>query len=155
MAQQALEEHENSTAEEEEELEPEAHDDVADDQGSGDADGETAETEQTTTKWAIRGAVLGAVAGGAAGAGIGALFARRPEAWQEAKEAISGNSRQVAQAAAIAAAGAVSPRRLTQLATGDVDGDRSRVVKQSAKEAGAAAAKAARDTIISLRKDAA
>lgn len=153
MAQQALEE-EKSTPDEEADLEP-ARDDGADEEAADDSENDSGSMEASPTTWAIRGAFLGAVAGGAVGAGVGALVARRPEALKQAKEALSANSSQIAQAAAIAAAGAVSPRRLNQLVTGDGNGDRSEVIKQSAREAGAAAAKAARDEIISLRKDAA
>jgi hypothetical protein len=152
MAQQAIEE-ETSTPDEEEELEPEARDEAAEESDNDEDD--DASTGPSTTTWAIRGAVLGAVAGGAAGAGLGALVARRPDALKQAKDVLSANSRQVAQAAAIAAAAAVNPRRLNQLVTGNGDGERSDVIKESAREAGAAAAKAARDEIISLRKKAA
>jgi L-aminopeptidase/D-esterase-like protein len=151
MAQQAIEE-EKSTPDEEEELEPESRDEAADESDNDDGN---ASTEPSTTTWAIRGAVLGAIAGGAAGAGLGALVARRPGALKDAKDVIRANSRQVAQAAAIAAAAALNPRRLNQLVTGNGDGDRSDAIKESAREAGAAAAKAARDEIISLRKKAA
>ena len=140
---------ENSTTDEKEELEPEPRDETSDEEASNDE--ESAATDPNTTRWAIRGAVLGAVAGSAAGAGVGMLVARRPEALKQAKSAIAGNGRQVALAAAAAATEVVTSRRLNQLVTGN--GDRSQMVKQAAREAGAAAAKAARDAIIPLRQE--
>ena len=108
---------------------------------------------EPTTKWAIRGAVVGAVAGGAVGAGVGALVARRPEALRQAKDLVGGNVRQIATAAGVAAAEVVTSKGLSQLVTGDQNGDRAQLMKQSAKEAGAAAAKAARDSLVSLRQE--
>ena len=154
MAQHDLAQ-EKSTSDKEDELELEPHDEAADDEAARDGEDESGLTEPSTRKWAIRGAVLGAVAGSVAGAGVGALVARRPEALKQAKDAISGNSRQVVRAAAVAAAEVVTSKGLNELVTGGGDGDRSQLMKQSAREAGAAAAQAARDAIISLRRDAA
>jgi hypothetical protein len=82
------------------------------------------------------------------------LVARRPDALKQAKGAIGGSGTQFARAAALAATEVVTSRRLNQLISGDGNGDRSQMIKQAAREAGAAAAKAARDSIISLRRDA-
>jgi hypothetical protein len=101
----------------------------------------------------MRGAVVGAVAGSTVGAGVGILLARQPEALKQAKDAVGGSGREVARAAAVAATEVVSSRRITQLMTGNGNGDRSQAVKDTAREAGAAAAKAARDSLVSLRSE--
>lgn len=150
---------ENSTPDEEDERELEPRDEARDgeasaDEAPDDTESEGAPAEPSTTRWAMRGAVVGAVAGSAAGAGFGMLVARRPEALKQAKGAIGGSGRQVARAAAVAATEVVTSRRLNQLIAGDGNGDRSQMMKQAAREAGAAAAKAARDAIISLRREA-
>jgi hypothetical protein len=133
-------------------------DDEADvEPGEGEQEPEDTESQpaaaESTTSWAIRGAAIGAVAGGAVGAGVGALIARRPEALKEAVGLVSGNARQIATAAGFAAAEVVTSKGLSQLGTGDANGDRTQLMKQSAKEAGAAAAKAARDSLVSLRQE--
>ena len=101
----------------------------------------------------VRGAVVGAVAGSAVGAGVGVLVARRPEALRQLTGLIGGNAKQIASAAGVAAADVVASRGLKQLVSGDENGDRGQVMKQSAMEAGAAAAKAARDSLVSLRQE--
>jgi L-aminopeptidase/D-esterase-like protein len=111
------------------------------------------ERAPSTRRWAIRGAVVGAVAGGAAGAGVGILVARRPEALSQAKSAIGDSGGQVARAAVVAATEVVTSRRLSQLMAGNGNGDHSRAIKETAREAGAAAAKAARESIIALRRE--
>jgi hypothetical protein len=102
----------------------------------------------------MRGAVVGAVAGSTVGAGVGILLARQPEALKQAKDAVGGSGREVARAAAVAATEVVTSRRITQVMTGNGNGDRSQAVKETAREAGAAAAKAARDSLVSLRSEA-
>ena len=119
-----------------------------------EAEDEHTPTEPSTRRWAIRGAVVGAVAGGAAGAGVGILVARRPEALSQAKTAIGESGGQVARAAAVAATEVVTSKRLNQLMAGNGNGDHSEAMKETAREAGAAAAKAARESIMSLRRDA-
>lgn len=119
-----------------------------------DAEGQPATAEPTTARWAIRGAVVGALAGSAVGAGVGVLVARRPEALKQAAGLIGGNAGQIASAAGVAAADVVASRGLDQLVSGDGNGDRGQLMKQSAMEAGAAAAKAARDSLVSLRQEA-
>ncbi len=138
-----------SASDEDDELEDEPSDDATE-----DAESQRGATEPTTARWAIRGAVVGAVAGGAVGAGVGALVAHRPEALRQAASLIGGNARQIASAAGVAAAEVVSSRGLGQLASGDENGDRAQLMKQSAMEAGAATAKAARDSLVSLRQEA-
>lgn len=131
------------------------YEDESPDDGRGEAADEEAENaaaETRPTNWALRGAVVGAVVGGATGAGIGMLFARQPEALEQAKNAIGGSGRHVARAAAVAAGEVMTSRHLNQLLKGEGNGERGEVMKQAAKEAGVAAATAARDTIISLRK---
>ena len=110
------------------------------------------EAGDPTASWAIRGAVVGAVAGSVVGAGVGVLVARRPDAIREATELIGGNARQIATAAGAAAADVVASRGLNQLVSGE-NGDRGQVMKQSAMEAGAAAAKAARDSHVALPQE--
>ena len=161
MPEQAIAETE-STQDDDEERDSEPRDEafdedddeaVDDDEASDDTESESAAAEPTTTKWAIRGAIVGAVAGGAAGAGVGVVVARRPEALKQARDLIGGNGRRIAMSAALAATEALTPGRLSQLFAGDGNGDRSEVMKQTARDAGAAAAKAARDGIISLRRE--
>jgi hypothetical protein len=134
------------------EVEP-ARDEARGDEGADDAQTQSEESGPAATAWAIRGAVVGAIAGGAAGAGIGAVLARSPDALNQAKAAIAANGKQIARAAAAAATEAVTAKGLSQLVSGDGNGDRSKMVKQTAREAGAAAAKGARDAIISLRRE--
>ena len=135
-------------SEEDDELENESSDEAPEDQA------QDAAAEATTARWAIRGAVVGAVAGSAIGAGVGVLVARRPEALKQVTGLIGGNAKQIASAAGVAAADVVASRGLNQLVSGDENGDRAEVMKQSAMEAGAAAAKAARDSLVSLRQEA-
>jgi hypothetical protein len=126
--------------------EDEDRDDVAD-EGTGDA-------EPTPTSWALRGALVGAIAGSVVGAGLGMLFARRPETLTQAQTAIGGRGTHVARAAAVAAGAAMTSRHVNQLLKAESNGDRGELMKQAAREAGLAAAMAARDEIISLRGDA-
>ena len=109
---------------------------------------------QTPPSWALRGALIGAVAGSVAGAGLGMLLARRPETLSDVREAFGESGSHVARAAAAAAGEVVTSRHLNQLLTGEGNGDRGELVKDAAREAGKAAATAARDQIISLRTDA-
>jgi hypothetical protein len=87
-----------------------------------------------------------------AGAGVGLLVARRPEALSQAKGVIGGRAGEIASAAAVAATDVVTSRHLSQLVTADGN-DRAEMMKQAATEAGVAAAKAARDSLISLRQE--
>lgn len=144
-----------STSEEDDELDLEARDEAQDDdERPDDTESESDAAEPRTASWAIRGAVVGAIAGSVAGAGVGMLVRRRPEALTRARSAIGGSGKQIAKAAALAATEVVTSRRLSQLLTGDGNGDRSQVMKETAREAGAAAAKAARGAIVSVRREA-
>lgn len=151
MPERAMAE-ENATTDETDELEPEEQRDEAADHATSEEENNEG-TEPSTARWAIRGAVIGALAGSAAGAGVGMLVARRPEALEQAKSAILGNGKHVAVAAAVAATEAVTSGGLKKVATGEGNGNRSQIVKQTAREAGAAAAQAARDAIIPLRRE--
>jgi hypothetical protein len=121
--------------------------DVADEEtGGGGAD-------PTSTSWALRGALVGAIAGSVTGAALGMLLARRPDMLKQARTAIDGSGRHVAETAAIAAGEAMTTMQLNQLLKGEGSGDRGELLKHAAREAGFAAATAARDQIISLRSE--
>jgi hypothetical protein len=145
VAEQALPE--NSTTDEDESRDDERSEVVNEESVGGD--------QQTPPNWALRGALIGAVAGSVTGAGLGMLLARRPEALAQAREAIGESGGHVARAAAAAAGEVVTSRQLNQLLQGEGNGDRGEMMKEAAREAGKAAATAARDQIISLRGDAA
>ena len=98
----------------------------------------------------LKGAALGSAAGAAVGAW--AAFARVmwPEQLDAAKDAVVGTARDVGRSAATAAAGAVDPNAVMELLPSrGGDGDRSEVVKRTARDAATAAAKAAREAITS------
>jgi hypothetical protein len=135
--------------------EHELQDDSTTDEDREEIEGEEAGGggEPAATSWAVRGALIGAVAGGATGAGLGLLFARRPDALAQARDAVGGSGRHVARAAAVAAGEVMASRHLGSLLKGEGEGDRGELMKQAAKEAGVAAATAARDQIITLRSD--
>jgi len=139
---------EDSTTPEDEDLDNERGD-VTDEEATGGG------AEPSPTSWAVRGAFVGAVAGSVTGAALGMLFARQPEALTQARSAIGGSGRHVARAAAVAAGEVMASKHLNTLVKGEGEGDRGELMKQAAKEAGVAAATAARDTIITLRSDAA
>ena len=145
MAEKTLPE--DSTTPEDESLDEQQAEEADDGEGGGEA-------EPSPTSWAMRGAVVGAVAGSVTGAGLGVLFARRPDALAQARDAVSGSGRHVARAAAVAAGEVMASRHLSTLIKSEGDGDRGELMKQAAREAGVAAATAARDQIISLRGDA-
>ena len=60
----------------------------------------------------------------------------------------------VAKAAAVAAGEAMTSMQINQLLKGEGSGDRGELVKHAAKQAGFAAATAARDQIVTLRSEA-
>jgi len=130
------------------------------DQGDEDLDTERDDEETgggsdaTATSWAVRGAVVGAIAGSVTGAALGMLFARRPETLKEITSAIGGSGGHVAKAAAVAAGEAMTSMQINQLLKGEGSGDRGELVKHAAKQAGFAAATAARDQIVTLRSEA-
>lgn len=126
----------------------EESDEFGEDPEAGDE--HEADARSSTTSWAFRGAVVGAVAGGAVGAGLGVLLSSRPDFLESARDAVEGPSRDVARAAALAVGQVVTTRSVGNLVSSGKD-DRTEVVKQTAKEAAAAAAGAARDTLVSMR----
>jgi hypothetical protein len=145
-----------TTVDETEEYEQE-RDEFDDEDPSGDEERQPqARTDSggdaKTKAWAIRGALIGAFAGGAAGAGLGALAAARPESLRAVKDAFGSSGREVARAAAGAASDVVTSSSVKQLVSGAGNGDRAQLMKDTAREAGAAAAKAARETLVSLRQ---
>jgi uncharacterized protein YcfJ len=103
------------------------------------------------TTWTTVGAVVGATAGGVVGAAIGATLARRPEFLEQAREAINRDGGRVAKAAMTAAGGVVAGKSVQGLAQGADNGERTKLMKQAAREAAAAAAGATRDAIVSIR----
>jgi len=125
------------------------------DEGADENESRSAGTEESAASWAIRGAVVGALVGSAVGAGVGVLVAKRPDALRQAGDSIRGSGSQVARAAAGAATEVVASRGLAQLVAADGTSDRSQQFKETARDAGAEAAKAARDAIVSLRREAA
>jgi len=122
------------------------------DDGEQDQPGmESGQDGRDVKAWAIRGAVLGAVTGSVAGAGIGAVLVSRPEALRSAKDAFEDSGKHVARAVTVAVSEVLTSRSVRQLLSGNGDGDRTEAMKDTAKEAGAAAATAARDSILTLR----
>ena len=100
----------------------------------------------------LRAVLKGAALGSAAGAAVGAwaAFARVmwPDQLEAAKDAAVGTARDVGRTAATAAAGAVDPDAVMELLPSrGGDGNRSEVVKRTARDAATAAAKAAREAI--------
>ena len=118
------------------------------------ADADAPEESPTSTgRWAVRGAILGGLAGATAGASVGAVFARRPETRRAVKDAVDRNGRHLAKAAAVAIGDVVASKSLKQLIASNGDDDRRGLIKETAKEAAAAAAQATRDTIVSVRRE--
>jgi hypothetical protein len=106
------------------------------------------------TTWTTVGAVVGAAAGGVIGAAIGATFVRRPELLERAREAINRDGGRVARAATTAAGGVFAAKSIQGLAQDTDNGERTGVMKQTAREAAAAAAGATRDAIVAIRSEA-
>ena len=103
------------------------------------------------TTWTTVGAVVGATAGGVIGAALAATLVRRPELLDQAREAINRDGGRVARAATTAAGGVFAAKSIQGLAQ-DESGERTTLMKQTAKEAAAAAAGATRDEIVSIRQ---
>jgi uncharacterized protein YcfJ len=103
--------------------------------------------------WTTLGGVVGATAGGVVGAAIGATLARRPEFLEQAREAINRDGSRVAKAAMTAAGGVLAGKSVQGLTQGADNGERTKLVKQTAREAAAAAAGATRDAIVSIRSE--
>ena len=110
------------------------------------------EQQQSSRDDVVKAVLKGAAIGSAAGAAVGAwaAFARVmwPDQLDAAKDAAVGTARDVGRTAATAAAGAVDPDAVMELLPSrGGDGNRSEVVKRTARDAAAAAAKAAREAI--------
>ncbi len=108
--------------------------------------------QQSSRDDVVRAVLKGAALGSAAGAAVGAwaAFARVmwPDQLDAAKDAAVGTARDVGRTAASAAAGAVDPDAvMDQLPSRGGDGNRTEVVKRTARDAATAAAKAAREAI--------
>ena len=108
----------------------------------------------SSTNWTTVGAVVGATAGGVIGAAIGATLARRPELLEQAREAVNRDGSRVARAATTAAGGVFAAKSIEGLAPSAENGERTKLMKQTARQAAAAAAGATRDEIVSIRQEA-
>lgn len=128
--------------------------DEVDERSPGEAEQEPASDEQSRSlsTWTTVGAVVGATAGGVIGAVVAATLVRRPELLDQAREAINRDGGRVARAATTAAGGVFAAKSVQGLAQDAGNGDRTTLVKQTAREAAAAAAGATRDEIVSIRK---
>ena len=102
--------------------------------------------------WTTVGAVVGATAGGVIGAALAATLVRRPDLLEQAREAINRDGGRVARAATTAAGGVLAAKSVQGLGQAAENGERTKLMKQTAREAAAAAAGATRDEIVSLRK---
>ncbi|HET7556163.1 MAG TPA: hypothetical protein VFJ75_10970 [Gaiellaceae bacterium] len=102
--------------------------------------------------WTTVGAVVGATAGGVIGAVVAATLVRKPELLDQAREAINRDGGRVARAATTAAGGVLAAKSVQGLAQDAGNGDRTTLMKQTAREAAAAAAGATRDEIVSIRQ---
>lgn len=102
--------------------------------------------------WTTVGAVVGATAGGVIGAALAATLVRRPDLLEQAREAINRDGGRVARAATTAAGGVLAAKSVQGLGQNAENGERTKLMKQTAREAAAAAAGATRDEIVSLRK---
>ena len=130
--------------------------DEADEHASDEPEQEQASGDQGSplTKWTTMGAVVGAAAGGVIGAAIGATLVRQPELLERAREAINRDGGRVARAATTAAGGVFAAKSIQGLAQDTDNGERTKVMKQTAREAAAAAAGATRDAIVAIRSEA-
>jgi hypothetical protein len=104
------------------------------------------------TTWTTIGAITGATVGGVLGAAVAATLVRRPELLEQATEAINRDGGRVAKAATTAAGGVFAAKSIQGLAQDGENGDRAELMKQTARQAAAAAASATRDEIVSIRK---
>jgi hypothetical protein len=130
--------------------------DEADEHASEEVEQEQASDDQgsSLTTWTTVGAAVGAVAGGAIGAAIGATLVRRPELLERARESINRDGGRVARAATTAAGSVFAAKSIEGLAQNTDDGERTKVMKQTAREAAAAAAGATKDAIVEIRSEA-
>lgn len=113
------------------------------------------ERGSSLTTWTTVGAVVGATAGGLIGAAVAATLVRRPELLDQAREAIDRDGGRVARAATTAAGGVLAAESIQGLGQTTENGEqRTKLMKQTARQAAAAAAGATRDTIVAIRKEA-
>ena len=114
--------------------------------------GEPDEQGPSLSTWTTVGAVVGATAGGVIGAALAATLVRRPDLLDQAREAINRDGGRVARAATTAAGGVLAAKSVQGLGQSAENGERTTLMKQTAREAAAAAAGATRDEIVSIRK---
>lgn len=114
--------------------------------------GEPDEQGPSLSTWTTVGAVVGATAGGVIGAALAATLVRRPDLLDQAREAINRDGGRVARAATTAAGGVLAAKSVQGLGQNAENGERTTLMKQTAREAAAAAAGATRDEIVSIRK---
>lgn len=128
--------------------------DEMDEQGSEEPDQEQGRDDgaPSLTTWTTVGAVVGATAGGVIGAAVAATLVKRPDLLEQAREAVNRDGGRVARAATTAAGGVFAAKSIQGLDA--ENGERKNLMKQTAREAAAAAAGATRDTIVSIRSDA-
>ena len=138
MSDTALE-HADATDEEERAPEEPEQTQAGDDQGP------------STTTWTTVGAIVGATAGGVIGAVVAATLVRRPDLLDQAKEAVNRDGGRVARAATTAAGAVFAAKSVQGVAQTAGNGDRTQLMKETAREAAAAAAGATRDEILSIR----
>jgi hypothetical protein len=106
---------------------------------------------QSLTTWTTVGAVVGATAGGVIGAAVAATLVKRPDLLEQAREAVNRDGGRVARAATTAAGGVFAAKSIQGLDA--ENGERKTLMKQTAREAAAAAAGATRDAIVSIRTE--
>jgi len=147
VPKQAVEQRDEAAEVDEQAAEPEEEQEQEQDEEQ--ASGEEGPSLST---WTTIGAVVGAVVGGVIGAATAATLVRRPELLDQAREAINRDGGRVARAATTAAGGVFAAKSIQGLGQDAGNGERTTLMKQTAREAAAAAAGATRDEIVSLRK---
>ena len=140
MPETAVEQRDSTEEVDEQEPEETEHQKAGDDQGA------------SLSTWTTLGAIVGATVGGVIGAATAATLVRRPELLDQAREAINRDGGRVAKAATTAAGGVFAAKSVQGLGQSTENGERSSLMKQTAREAAAAAAGATRDEIVSIRK---
>jgi hypothetical protein len=140
MPETAVEQRDSTEEVDEREPEETEQDQAGDDQGP------------SLSTWTTLGAIVGATVGGVIGAATAATLVRRPELLDQAREAINRDGGRVARAATTAAGGVFAAKSVQGLGQSTENGERASLMKQTAREAAAAAAGATRDEIVSIRK---
>jgi hypothetical protein len=139
MSDTAVEQQDSAEEVDEREREEPEQDQAGDDEG------------RSLSAWTTVGAVVGATVGGVIGAAVAATLVRRPELLDQAREAINRDGGRVARAATTAAGGVFAAKSVQGLGQSAENGERASLMKQTAREAAAAAAGATRDEIVSIR----